>query len=57
MVEHGVHAWDLGALVPLIEEAGGKITAWDGRLDINKPDVLATNGVLHEKALRILRGS
>jgi histidinol-phosphatase len=54
MVEHGVHAWDLGALVPLIEEAGGRLTAWDGQLDIEKPDVLATNGLLHEPALRIL---
>ncbi len=54
MVEHGVHAWDLGALVPIVEEAGGKLTAWDGKLDIDKPDVLASNGVLHEAALRII---
>jgi histidinol-phosphatase len=54
MVEHGVHAWDLGALVPLVEEAGGKMTAWDGKIDIAKPDVLASNGLLHETALRIL---
>jgi histidinol-phosphatase len=57
MVEHGVHPWDLGALVPILEEAGGKLTAWDGKLDINKPDVLASNGLLHEAALRIIRGS
>jgi histidinol-phosphatase len=54
MVEHGVHAWDLGALVPLVEEAGGKMTAWDGKIDIDKPDVLASNGLLHDAALRIL---
>ena len=54
MVEHGVHAWDLGALVPLVEEAGGKLTAWDGKLDINKPDVLASNGLVHDAALGIL---
>jgi histidinol-phosphatase len=56
MIEHGVHAWDLGALVPILEEAGGKLTAWDGKLDIEKPDVLASNGLLHEQALRIIRG-
>ncbi|MBI2805395.1 MAG: histidinol phosphate phosphatase [Planctomycetes bacterium] len=56
MVEHGVHAWDLGALVPIVEEAGGKLTAWDGKLDIEKPDVLASNGILHEQALTIIRG-
>ena len=56
MVEHGVHSWDLGALVPILEEAGGKLTAWDGKLDIEKPDVLASNGLLHEHALRIING-
>jgi len=56
MVEHGVHAWDLGALVPIVEEAGGKLTAWDGKLDIEKPDVLASNGLLHDEALKIIRG-
>jgi histidinol-phosphatase len=57
MIEQGVHAWDLGALVPLIEEAGGKMTAWDGTADIEKPDVLASNGLLHDEALRILNES
>lgn len=57
MVEHGVHSWDLGALVPIIEEAGGKLTAWDGKLDIEKPDVLASNGLLHAQALAIICGS
>jgi histidinol-phosphatase len=54
MIEHGVHPWDLGAIVPIIEEAGGILTAWDGKLDIEKPDVLATNGVLHATALEII---
>ncbi len=56
MVEHGVHPWDLGALIPILEEAGGRMTAWDGQVDIEKPDVLASNGLLHEPALRIIRG-
>lgn len=56
MVEHGVHAWDIAALAPIIEEAGGKLTAWDGKLDIDRPDVLATNGILHEPARRIIAG-
>jgi histidinol-phosphatase len=54
MVEHGVHAWDVAAIAPIVEEAGGKLTAWDGKLDIEKPDVLATNGILHERALAII---
>jgi histidinol-phosphatase len=54
MVEQGVHAWDVGAIFPIVEEAGGKFSDWDGRLDIYRPDTLATNGKLHEKALAIL---
>ena len=55
MVEHGVHSWDLAALAPIVKEAGGKLTAWDGKLDIEKPDVLASNGLLHEQALKIMQ--
>jgi histidinol-phosphatase len=55
MIEHGVHSWDLAAIVPIIEEAGGKLTAWDGVLDIDKPDVLATNGLMHEAALKVIQ--
>jgi len=57
MVEHGVHAWDIAAIEPIIAEAGGKLTAWDGKFDINKPDVLATNGILHQRALQIIAGA
>jgi histidinol-phosphatase len=56
MVEHGVHAWDVAAIKPLIEEAGGRYSDWDGRPDIHRPDVIVSNGKLHEQALRILRG-
>jgi histidinol-phosphatase len=55
MVEHGVHAWDVAAVVPLIEEAGGRFSDWDGRLDIYRPDVLVSNGKLHDVALEMLR--
>jgi fructose-1,6-bisphosphatase/inositol monophosphatase family enzyme len=55
MVEHGVHAWDVSAIVPLIEEAGGRFTDWDGGLDIYRPDVMVSNGKLHDTALAMMR--
>ena len=56
MIEHGVHAWDIAALKPILEEAGGRMTDWDGEGDINRPDVIASNGRLHDLALRMLNG-
>jgi histidinol-phosphatase len=55
MVEYGVHAWDVAALAPIVEEAGGRFSNWDGRCDIHRPDVLVSNGKLHEASLEILR--
>ena len=56
MVEHGVHVWDVAAIKPLIEEAGGRFSDWDGNPDIHRPDVIVSNGKLHDMALTILRG-
>jgi histidinol-phosphatase len=57
MVDHGVHAWDVAAVLPIVEEAGGRLTDWDGNRTIHRPDVLASNGRLHDEALAILRGN
>jgi histidinol-phosphatase len=56
MVEQGVHAWDMAALKPIVEEAGGRFSDWDDTPTIYRPDVIASNGKLHADALRILRG-
>jgi histidinol-phosphatase len=54
MIEHGVHAWDVAALKPIVEEAGGRFTTWTGGHGINEPDVIASNGKLHDEVLAIL---
>jgi histidinol-phosphatase len=56
MVEYGVHAWDVAALKVIVEEAGGRFSDWDGTPSIYRPDVLVSNGKLHDETLRILRG-
>jgi myo-inositol-1(or 4)-monophosphatase len=46
-----IHSWDIAAGVLLVEEAGGTVTALNGRpLDLQNPDLtaLASNGTLHE---------
>ncbi len=55
MVEHGVHAWDVAAIKPIIEEAGGRFSDWNGAPNIHSPDVIVSNGKLHDEALALLR--
>lgn len=54
MIEHGVHAWDVAAILPIIEEAGGRYSDWKGCRTIHSPDVLVTNGILHEQCLELI---
>ena len=56
MVEHGVHAWDVAGLKPIVEEAGGRFSDWDGDDRHHRPDVIASNGKLHDEVLAILNG-
>lgn len=46
--ERGLSPWDMAAGVILLQEAGGKVTAYDGSL-LNIPSgrILATNGQIH----------
>lgn len=57
MVEYGVHVWDVVAIKPIVEEAGGRFSDWDGAPRTDRPDVIASNGRLHDEALRLLRGA
>ncbi|MFO0936415.1 MAG: inositol monophosphatase family protein [Gemmataceae bacterium] len=54
MIDHGVHAWDVAAVKPIVEEAGGRFTNWSGTPTIHSPDVIATNGQVHKAVLEIV---
>ena len=47
VAEHDLKIYDIAALVPIVEQAGGKFTALDGPLTSETSSVLATNGKLH----------
>ncbi len=47
---------DMAALVPIVEEAGGRFTSLAGEPGPFGADALATNGMLHDEFLRRLRG-
>jgi fructose-1,6-bisphosphatase/inositol monophosphatase family enzyme len=48
MIEVGLKSWDAAAPTVLIEEAGGRVTDFEGRRDINSGTILGSNGRLHE---------
>lgn len=47
--------WDMAALVPILTEAGGRITAYDGGPALTGRSAVTTNGRLHEPVLGLLR--
>ena len=54
--EDGLSPWDIAAGLVLIEEARGKVTNFDDEpLSIYTQKVLATNGLVHQDMLRVLR--
>lgn len=51
MVEQDLGPWDLAAPWIIIEEAGGRITDFDGQRSMARGEALATNGLVHEAFL------
>lgn len=54
VAEFGVKEYDIAALVPIITEAGGRFTSFDGNDSLSERSSLATNGVLHTAFLDLL---
>lgn len=52
----GLKPWDIAASALLIEKAGGRITTPTGESwNVFQPDMLATNGILHDQIINLLR--
>lgn len=48
--------WDIAAGILLVEEAGGKVTDFNGNpIDVHSPRVLATNSTVHDQMLKVLQ--
>lgn len=55
--EPSLELYDMAALDIIVREAGGKFTNLDGAPGPVGPGALASNGVLHDKALAVLAGT
>jgi myo-inositol-1(or 4)-monophosphatase len=57
IVESSLHRWDVAALIPLVEGAGGIITDWKGGDPSAGGQCIASgDGRVHEQALALLAG-
>ena len=52
--EFDLKPYDMAALAPIVQEAGGTFTSVDGRPGIWHGNALATNGLLHSSTLAVL---
>ena len=57
VIEANFHAWDVAALIPIIEGAGGIITDWDGGSAQPGKTILASGDRrVHAEAMKLLAG-
>ncbi len=56
-VDPVMQIWDNAALLPVILEAGGAFTDWGGETTHRSRTAVATNGLLHAKALALIDGT
>lgn len=56
MIEPELSLWDYAALVPIVREAGGRMTAMDGGPLRHGGSVLTSNDVLHDELVARLTG-
>lgn len=55
MVDPIVNPWDVAAVAPVVLEAGGRFSSWSGDYDIHAGHGFASNGLVHDTALKELQ--
>jgi myo-inositol-1(or 4)-monophosphatase len=57
MLDPELEYWDVAAIVPVVEGAGGRVTSWRGGNPLSDPSLVATGGALHDDVLDLLARS
>jgi fructose-1,6-bisphosphatase/inositol monophosphatase family enzyme len=47
--------WDIAPMQPILEEAGGTLTDWQGNSTIYSAEAIATNGKVQAEVLEIVK--
>jgi histidinol-phosphatase len=56
MLDPVMNLWDCAALLPIVEEAGGTFTDWQGARRVDGGNSIATNGLLFDEVMRMVSG-
>jgi histidinol-phosphatase len=49
-----MNIWDAAALLPILQEAGGSFSDWQGRPTIDGGDAISTNGAVRDELMRLI---
>jgi fructose-1,6-bisphosphatase/inositol monophosphatase family enzyme len=55
MLDPSVKVWDCGPLQVILEEAGGTFTDWKGNPTIYAGESIATNGLLFDQVMELVK--
>jgi histidinol phosphatase-like enzyme (inositol monophosphatase family) len=55
MIDPVMNLWDAATLQPILEEAGGRFTDWQGVPTVHSGEGIATNGLVADEVLRIVQ--
>jgi len=57
MLDPVMNVWDCAPLLPILQEAGGTFTDWNGVATIRGGNALSTNGLLFDQVKEIILGA
>jgi histidinol-phosphatase len=57
MLDPIMNVWDCAPLLPIVEEAGGTFTDWQGQTTIHGGNAISTNGILFESVIAAIRNA
>ncbi|MDA1178279.1 MAG: histidinol-phosphatase [Planctomycetota bacterium] len=55
MLDPELKLWDAAPMLPILREAGGRYTDWQGRESGTSGSAIATNGLVHDEVLAVLQ--
>lgn len=55
MIDPELKIWDAAPMLPILREAGGRYTDWQGTESVQTGSAIASNGLIHDEVLALLQ--